>query len=110
MKYVASCSYGKDSMATILLALKYNLPLDEVIYCEVMFANSVSGEHPEHREFIHSTAIPFLKSAGIKTTVVKSRKTYLDLFCRPVTKGPQERGDRSLALVWEMLYTAGSKN
>ena len=77
-------------MATILLALKYNLPLDEVIYCEVMFANSISGEHPEHREFIHSTAIPFLKSVGIKTTIVKSRKTYLDLFCRPVTRGPKK--------------------
>lgn len=97
-------------MATVLLALKHNLPLDEVIYCEVMFANNISGEHPEHREFIHSTAIPFLTSAGIKTTTVKSRKTYLDLFCRPVTKGPQERRTKSMALVWEVLCTAGSEN
>ncbi len=35
--HVASCSFGKDSMATILLALKHNEPLDEVVYCEVMF-------------------------------------------------------------------------
>ena len=34
MKYVASCSFGKDSLATILLALMHSEPLDEVVYCE----------------------------------------------------------------------------
>lgn len=93
-------------MATILLALEHNLPLDEVIYCEVIFANNISGEHPEHREFIYSTAIPFLESAGIKTTVVKSRKTYLDLFCSTVTRGPQGGKVASVGLVREVLCTA----
>lgn len=106
MKYVASCSYGKDSMAMVLLALERNLPLDEVIYCEVMFANNISGEHPEHREFIHSTAVPFLKSVGIKSTIIKSKKTYLDLFCRPVTRGPQEGEFTCVAFMREVLYTA----
>ena len=29
MKYFASCSFGKDSVATVLLALEHNEPLDE---------------------------------------------------------------------------------
>ena len=96
-------------MATILLALEHTLPLDEVIYCEVRFTSSISGEHLEHREFIHSTAIPFLKAAGIKVTVVRDRKTYLDLFCRPVTRGPQEGRGARMAFVRKMLHTAGSE-
>ena len=39
-KHVASCSFGKDSIATILLALEHGEPLDEAVYCEVMFDNS----------------------------------------------------------------------
>ena len=35
-------------------------PLDEVIYCEVMFDQGISGEIPEHRDFICRTAIPRL--------------------------------------------------
>lgn len=37
MKHYASCSFGKDSVATVLLALEHGEPLDGVIWCEVMF-------------------------------------------------------------------------
>ena len=49
-KFIASCSFGKDSLATLLLALEHNEPLDEAVYCEVMFNKDISGEVPEHRE------------------------------------------------------------
>lgn len=32
MKYVASCSYGKDSLAMVLLLIERGYPLDEVIF------------------------------------------------------------------------------
>ena len=31
-KYVASCSGGKDSVATLLLAAQHNEPLDEAVF------------------------------------------------------------------------------
>lgn len=34
--YIASCSFGKDSIATILLALEHDEPLDRVVFSEVM--------------------------------------------------------------------------
>lgn len=37
MKYTVSCSFGKDSVATVLLALEHNEPLDEVVFTEVMY-------------------------------------------------------------------------
>ena len=61
--YVASCSFGKDSIATILLALENNEPLDRVVFAEVMFDHEkcISGEIPEHIEWIYNTAIPRLE-------------------------------------------------
>lgn len=44
MKYIASCSFGKDSLATVIVALEHGEPLDEVLYCEVMFDEQTSGE------------------------------------------------------------------
>ena len=55
-KHIASCSFGKDSVATLLLALEHGEPLDEAAYCEVMFDKDISGEVPEHRDFIYDTA------------------------------------------------------
>ena len=34
-KYVASCSGGKDSVATLLLAAQHNEPLDKAVFSEV---------------------------------------------------------------------------
>lgn len=83
-KYIASCSFGKDSVATILLALEHGEPIDEILYCEVMFDQNTSGEVPEHRDFIYETAIPYFERAGIKTIVIRGKKTFVELFQRVV--------------------------
>lgn len=88
--HIASCSFGKDSLATILLALEHGEPLDEAVYCEVMFDKRTSGEVPEHRAFIYETAIPRLERLGIPVRVLRSDKTYLDLFAGTVTRGPKK--------------------
>lgn len=82
MKYIASCSFGKDSIATILLARENNEPLDEIVYCEVMFDENISGELPEHRDFIYNVAIPKFEEWGYKVRVLRSDITYLDCFNR----------------------------
>ena len=87
MKHVASCSFGKDSLATILLALMHSEPLDEVVYCEVMFDDAISGEVPEHRDIIYGRAIPFLERNGIKVVVLRSEMTYIRSFYRVLQKG-----------------------
>ena len=46
-KYIASCSGGKDSVATLLLAAQHKEPLDEAVFSEVMFDQNTSGELPE---------------------------------------------------------------
>ena len=80
MRYLASCSFGKDSLAAILLAKKHGEPLDEAVYCEVMFDKTISGEVPEHRDFIYTKGIPALERMGIKVTVLRGKKD----LCRSV--------------------------
>ena len=90
MRYPASCSFGKDSLAAILLAKKHGEPLDEAVYCEVMFDKTISGEVPEHRDFIYTKGIPALERMGIKVTVLRGKKTYVDLFTGRITRGPKK--------------------
>lgn len=87
--YVASCSFGKDSIATILLALEHKEPLDLVIFSEVMFCHKrgISGEQPEHIEWIYGTAIPKLESMGVKVEVLRSEKDFRSMFFHKATKG-----------------------
>ena len=87
--YIASCSFGKDSIATILLALENNEPLDRAVFSEVMFdhTRNISGEHPEHIEWIYKSAIPKLESLGVKVDVVRSEKDYLTLFHTVIKSG-----------------------
>lgn len=87
IKHIACCSFGKDSLAQILVALEHGEPLDEVIYCEVMFDENISGEQPEHINFINNIAIPYLENVGVKVTRIRSTKTYKDMFYHEITRG-----------------------
>lgn len=84
--YIASCSFGKDSIATILLALENNEPLDRVVFAEVMFdkERGISGEVPEHIEWVYNTAIPKLKNMGVKVDVVRGENDYMYFFTNAV--------------------------
>lgn len=87
--YIASCSFGKDSMATVLLALENNEPLDRVVFSEVMFDSilGISGENPDHIKFIYDKAIPFLRNAGVTVDRVTDKMDYLDSFYHINVKG-----------------------
>lgn len=87
--HIASCSFGKDSIATILLALENNEPLDRVVFSEVMFDNEKgkSGEIPEHIEWIYNVAIPKLEDMGVKVDVVRAVKDYKWFFTNQIQKG-----------------------
>ena len=49
---VFNLSFGKDSMATLLLAIEQGIPIDRVMYCDIRFNNEISGEPPIMAEWI----------------------------------------------------------
>lgn len=97
MEYLASFSGGKDSAATIILAHEHNEPLDEIIFSEVMYSQEISGETPEHIEFIKTVAFPLFESWGYKTRVLRAEKTYLDLFFHVIERSrkPERIGKKA---------------
>jgi hypothetical protein len=60
------------------------------VYCEVMFDKDISGEVPEHHDFIYEKMIPYLESNGVPVTVVKGDKTYQDCFFNVIKKSKNE--------------------
>lgn len=87
MKYIASCSGGKDSVATVILAHENNEPLDLIIFSEVMFDEHTSGELPEHIDFIKNKAFPMFEKWGYETKILRADLTYMDIFNRYPVKG-----------------------
>ena len=87
MKYIASWSGGKDSTASIILAHEHNEPLDLIIFSEVMFDENISGELPEHIDFIKNKAIPVFESWGYEVKILHSDKTYMDCFHHRTVRG-----------------------
>ena len=87
MKYSASCSGGKDSIATIILAHEHKEPLDLIIFSEVMFDENISGELPEHIDFIKNKAFPTFNEWGYETKILRAKLTYMDIFNRYPSRG-----------------------
>lgn len=76
---IFSLSFGKDSMATLILAAEQGIPIDRVMYCEIKFNDEISGEHPLMAEWI-PTAERILKERFGITVEHTFGKTYLEAF------------------------------
>ncbi len=107
MKRYLSWSGGKDSSASIVLCYENGIPLDGVIFSEVMFDHSrnISGENPEHIEWIYNTAIPIIERMGYPVKVLRSDKDYLSLFNARIgsrSKHPERIGKKAGWLIGGM--------
>lgn len=107
--YIASYSFGKDSIATILLALEHDEPLDRVVFSEVMFdhARGISGEIPEHIGWIYDTAIPKLHNMGVHVDVVRAERDYCYFFANAVGEGAPRGEDLRVPARRQMLHQSG---
>lgn len=98
MKTFLSWSGGKDSSASIALCYENNIPLDGVIFSEVMFDNSrgISGESPEHIAFVRAS-IPAIERMGYKVFVLRSKYDYLHIFNKKIarSKTPIRNGKKN---------------
>ena len=87
VKHIYSWSGGKDSTASIILAHENNEPIDIILFSEVMFDEYISGELPEHIDFIKNKAIPIFNTWGYKVEILRHNKTYMDYFDQVREKG-----------------------
>lgn len=84
IRYVASVSFGKDSLAMLLLILEKRLPLDEVVFYNTGMEFKVIYE-------LRDRIIKLLTRRGIKFTELHPANPFLyDMLERPVTS--KEKG------------------
>lgn len=79
-KYVASISFGKDSLAMLIKIKELGMPLDEVIYCDIRFDEDISGEMPKMAEFIPKAEKILKEKYGIKVRHLTYKKTFKEQF------------------------------
>jgi 3'-phosphoadenosine 5'-phosphosulfate sulfotransferase (PAPS reductase)/FAD synthetase len=93
MKYIASCSFGKDSLAMLIKIKELGLPLDEVIYCDIRFDNvPCSGEMPLMREFIPKAEKILKEKFDIEVKHLTYKRTFVEQFYTIKQRG-NHKGD-----------------
>ena len=84
---IFSLSFGKDSMATLILAAEQGIPIDRVLYVDIKFNDEISGEHPIMAEWIPTAEKRLKELFGITVDHLYYGKTFLDMYYQPLTKG-----------------------
>ncbi|MEG2064707.1 MAG: phosphoadenosine phosphosulfate reductase family protein, partial [Alistipes sp.] len=80
MKHIASCSFGKDSLAMLLLLIERKHPLDEVVFYD-------TGKEFQAIYDTRDMVLPLLKSLGIKYTELTPEMAFdFKMFDKPVKK------------------------
>lgn len=92
MKYIASLSFGKDSLAQIILIKRLGLPLDDVIYCDIRYTRDISGEMPEMAEWIPTAEEILRREFGVQVRHLTAQYTFKDYFFR-VKDGGKHKGE-----------------
>ncbi|MBR4672066.1 MAG: phosphoadenosine phosphosulfate reductase family protein [Bacilli bacterium] len=80
MKYIASISFGKDSLAMLLRLIEENKPLDEVVFYD-------TGMEFECIYKLRDKILPILKEHKIKYTELRPKEPFFyTMFYKPVKK------------------------
>jgi len=81
MRYIASCSFGKDSLAMVLYLIETKQPLDEVVFYD-------TGMEFQAIYDIRDKVLPLLHANGIKYTELKPDRPFLyDMLEKPKKGG-----------------------
>lgn len=81
-QYVASISYGKDSMAMLEIIHEHGLPLDRIITAQVWYDENTPGDYPEMFDF-KAKADQFIKQRyGLTVEHFRANTTYKEMFLR----------------------------
>lgn len=99
---IFSLSFGKDSMATLILAAEQGIPIDHVMYCDIRFSPTISGEHPIMAEWIPKAEKRLKELFGITVDHAYSGVSFEEQFYRVKEKG------KRIGQIYGFPYTLGA--
>lgn len=80
MEYIASLSYGKDSIAMLEIIKLYGMPLDRIVHVEIMATDTIPADLPPMMEFKARADKIIKERYGIEVEHLRAKKTYNDFF------------------------------
>ena len=84
---IFNLSFGKDSMATLILAYEQGIPIDRVMYCDIRFTDEISGEHPVMAEWIPIAERKLKELFGVTVDHAYSGVSFEEQFYKVKQKG-----------------------
>lgn len=93
MQYIASLSYGKDSIAMLEVIKQHNMPLDRIVHVEVMATPTISADLPEMCEWKDYADNEIYKRYGIKVERLRAKKSYEEQFYTKFTDRSKKCGE-----------------
>lgn len=86
MRYVASISYGKDSLAQLEIIHRNGLPMTDIVTADIMATPEIPAYLPEVEEFRHRVDQEIEERYGLRVTHVRADKSFAEIFYRKLTK------------------------
>ena len=87
MEYIASLSYGKDSIVIPELCMKYGLPLNRIVTVDIMATPTLHADLPPMVEFKKKADKIIKERYGIEVEHITAPKSYEELFYTKKQKG-----------------------
>ena len=84
---IFNLSFGKDSMATLILAAEQGIRIDRVMYCDIRFNDEISGEHPIMAEWIPTAEKRLKELFGVTVDHAYSGVSFEEQFWSKHRKG-----------------------
>lgn len=92
MKYIASLSYGKDSLAMLEIIYRNGLPLTDIVTADIWATPDIPAYLPELVDFRERIDRELLDRYGVPVTHVRAEKTFIDYFYRELTERSKYTG------------------
>jgi hypothetical protein len=83
MQYIASISYGKDSLAMLEVIKQHDMPIDRIVHVEIMATDTIPADLPPMMEFKAKADKIIKERYGIEVEHLHAKVNYEERFYRP---------------------------
>lgn len=91
MQYIASISYGKDSLAMLEIIKQHNMPLDRIVHVEIMATDTIPADLPPMVEFKAKADKIIKERYGIEVEHLRAKRSYEQFFYKRRTARAKHR-------------------
>lgn len=106
LEYIASLSYGKDSLYMLEIIYKNGLPLDRIVHAEIMATPTIHADLPPMVEFKKKADALILEKYGIVVEHIKAPVSYEELFYK--IKNSKRTKPKNIGKIYGFPYVMGA--